>query len=239
MRRPGSLGPVLLVFLRIARGPRSAANMAARRSMSPNMPPTTGAARRPAGSSRRRRSGCWRRCWSSSPRAAALGEEAFGQWGWRIPFLMSVGPARDFGVDADQAGRKPALRQAAGRGRGPKTPLREAFGQPESLKQVAIAFFGIMCAQGAVWYFTFFYMQVFLEKSLGVPGDDQGHAADHHDGGERAALCLFRLAQRPGRPQAGDAGRDVAGAGALFPRLAPDRPGRQPGAGRGAAKRCR
>src|SRR5688572_3263916 len=26
-----------------------------------------------------------------------------------------------------------------------------------------------MCAQGAVWYFTFFYMQVFLEKSLGLP----------------------------------------------------------------------
>ena len=33
-----------------------------------------------------------------------------------------------------------------------------------------IAFFGIMCAQGAVWYFTFFYLQVFLEKSLGLPG---------------------------------------------------------------------
>ena len=32
-----------------------------------------------------------------------------------------------------------------------------------------IAFFGIMSAQGAVWYFTFFYLQVFLEKSLGVP----------------------------------------------------------------------
>jgi hypothetical protein len=27
-----------------------------------------------------------------------------------------------------------------------------------------------MCAQGAVWYFTFFYMQVFLERSLGLPG---------------------------------------------------------------------
>jgi MFS family permease len=26
-----------------------------------------------------------------------------------------------------------------------------------------------MFAQGAVWYFTFFYMQVFLEKSLGMP----------------------------------------------------------------------
>jgi hypothetical protein len=38
------------------------------------------------------------------------------------------------------------------------------------LKRVLIAFFGIMLAQGAVWYFTFFYIQVFLEKSLGMPG---------------------------------------------------------------------
>jgi hypothetical protein len=27
-----------------------------------------------------------------------------------------------------------------------------------------------MAAQGAVWYFAFFYLQVFLEKSLGLPG---------------------------------------------------------------------
>jgi len=50
-----------------------------------------------------------------------------------------------------------------------KAPLREAFGNWRILKRVLIAFFGIMCAQGAVWYFTFFYMQVFLERSLGLP----------------------------------------------------------------------
>jgi hypothetical protein len=50
-----------------------------------------------------------------------------------------------------------------------RAPLREAFGNWRSLKRVLIAFFGIMCAQGAVWYFTFFYMQVFLERSLGLP----------------------------------------------------------------------
>ena len=32
-------------------------------------------------------------------------------------------------------------------------PLREAFGRWDNLKRVLIAFFGIMCAQGAVWYF--------------------------------------------------------------------------------------
>jgi MFS family permease len=36
------------------------------------------------------------------------------------------------------------------------------------LKRVLIAFFGIMCAQGAVWYLSFFYIQVFLTKSLGM-----------------------------------------------------------------------
>ena len=51
-----------------------------------------------------------------------------------------------------------------------KAPLREAFARTGQPAQVLIAFFGIMCAQGAVWYFTFFYMQVFLEKSLGLPG---------------------------------------------------------------------
>ena len=47
--------------------------------------------------------------------------------------------------------------------------LKESFGKWKNLRRVLIAFFGIMCAQGAVWYFTFFYIQVFLEKSLGLP----------------------------------------------------------------------
>ena len=48
-------------------------------------------------------------------------------------------------------------------------PLREAFGRWDNLKRVLIAFFGIMTAQGAVWYLSFFYVQVFLTRSLGVP----------------------------------------------------------------------
>jgi hypothetical protein len=64
----------------------------------------------------------------------------------------------------------PAFAKLREEGEVTKAPLREAFGKWKSLRQVLIAFFGIMSAQGAVWYFTFFYMQVFLEKSLGLPG---------------------------------------------------------------------
>jgi len=99
-----------------------------------------------------------------------LGEEAFGQWGWRIPFLMSVILLAISVWMRVKLAESPHFAKLKEEGETSKTPLREAFARKESLKNVAIAFFGIMCAQGAVWYFAFFYMQVFLEKSLGVPG---------------------------------------------------------------------
>ena len=79
-------------------------------------------------------------------------------------------PARDLGVDARQARREPALREIARRGRSDQDAAARGVRPMAQSKAVLIAFFGIMCAQGAVWYFTFFYIQVFLEKSLGLPG---------------------------------------------------------------------
>ena len=99
----------------------------------------------------------------------SIGEEAFAEWGWRIPFLVSaVLLAVSVWMRAKLA-ESPHFARLREEGEIAKAPLREAFGQWRSLKKVLIAFFGIMCAQGAVWYFAFFYLQVFLEKSLGVP----------------------------------------------------------------------
>src|SRR4051812_1394029 len=99
----------------------------------------------------------------------ALGEDAFAAWGWRIPFLVSaVLLAISVWMRAKLA-ESPEFARLREEGEVTKAPLREAFGNWKNLKRVLIAFFGIMCAQGAVWYFTFFYMQVFLERSLGLP----------------------------------------------------------------------
>lgn len=100
---------------------------------------------------------------------AAVGEDAFNAWGWRIPFLVSaVLLAISVWMRAKLA-ESPEFARLREEGEIAKAPLREAFGNWHNLKRVLIAFFGIMCAQGAVWYFTFFYMQVFLERSLGLP----------------------------------------------------------------------
>jgi MFS family permease len=99
----------------------------------------------------------------------AIGEDAFAAWGWRIPFLVSaVLLAISVWMRAKLA-ESPEFARLREQGEVTKAPLREAFGHRKNLKRVFVAFFGIMCAQGAVWYFTFFYMQVFLERSLGLP----------------------------------------------------------------------
>lgn len=98
-----------------------------------------------------------------------IGEDAFAVWGWRIPFLVSAVLLVISVWMRAKLAESPLFAKLQEDDDVSQTPLREAFGKWRNLRRVLIAFFGIMCAQGAVWYFTFFYLQVFLEKSLGVP----------------------------------------------------------------------
>lgn len=98
-----------------------------------------------------------------------IGEDAFAAWGWRIPFLVSALLLVISVWMRAKLAESPHFAKLQEEDDLSETPLREAFGKWRNLRRVLIAFFGIMCAQGAVWYFTFFYLQVFLERSLGVP----------------------------------------------------------------------
>ena len=99
----------------------------------------------------------------------SIGEDAFLSWGWRVPFLMSVILLAISLWMRVKLAESPHFARLREEGQVAKAPLREAFTTRKNIKRVLIAFFGIMCAQGAVWYFTFFYLQVFLERSLGLP----------------------------------------------------------------------
>jgi len=62
----------------------------------------------------------------------------------------------------------PAFTQLKAEGGATKAPYADAFGHWPNLKLVFLAFFSMMSAQGAVWYCSFFYVQVFMEKFLKV-----------------------------------------------------------------------
>src|SRR5574338_800970 len=99
----------------------------------------------------------------------SVGEAAFLDWGWRVPFLVSVLLLIVSVWLRFRLAESPACTRLKEEGAVTKAPLREAFTRWDNLKRVLLAFFGIMCAQGAVWYCAFFYVQVFLTKSLGIP----------------------------------------------------------------------
>jgi MFS family permease len=98
-----------------------------------------------------------------------VGEDAFAAWAWRVPFLVSALLLAISVWMRAKLAESPHFARLKEEDDLSRRPLREAFGTKKNIKRVLIAFFGIMCAQGAVWYFAFFYLQVFLEKSLGVP----------------------------------------------------------------------
>jgi len=100
---------------------------------------------------------------------SAVGEAGFLAWGWRVPFIFSVILLIISVWLRYKLSESPAFTKLKEEGAVSKAPLRESFAQWSNLRRVLIAFFGIMCAQGAVWYCAFFYVQVFLTRSLGVP----------------------------------------------------------------------
>ena len=97
-----------------------------------------------------------------------LGEAEFAAWGWRIPFLVSMGLLGISVWMRLKLHESPAFSRMKAAGQGSDAPYAEAFGQWRNLKLVLLAFFAMMSAQGAVWYASFFYIQVFMEKFLKV-----------------------------------------------------------------------
>jgi MFS family permease len=97
-----------------------------------------------------------------------VGEEAFQEWGWRIPFLLSAGLLAVSLWVRMKLGESPAFKRIEAEGAKTTAPFSESFLRWRNLKLVLIALFAIMIAQGAVWYASFFYSQFFLERVLKV-----------------------------------------------------------------------
>ena len=100
----------------------------------------------------------------------ALGEEAFADWGWRLPFLISLGLLAVSLWIRLQLAESPVFRRMKDEGTTSKAPLTEAFGRWPNLKLVLIALFGAVAGQAVVWYTGQFYALFFLERMLKVDG---------------------------------------------------------------------
>jgi MFS family permease len=99
-----------------------------------------------------------------------MSREAFADWGWRVPFLISiflVGVSLYIRLRMKES---PIFQHIKGAGMTSAKPLKEAFTQWDNLKRVLVSLFGATAGQGVVWYTGQFYALFYLQTILKVNG---------------------------------------------------------------------
>jgi MFS family permease len=93
---------------------------------------------------------------------------SFQQWGWRLPFLLSllfVGISLYIRIQMKES---PIFAHIKASGTCSVTPLRDAFGKWKNLKQVLISLFGAAAGQSVVSYTGMFFALFYLQNILRV-----------------------------------------------------------------------
>ena len=96
-----------------------------------------------------------------------LGKETFEDWGWRVPFIVSVAL---LGVSVwirMQLHESPLFQQMKAEGKQSKAPITESFFSRNG-KIALLALLGATAGQAVVWYTGQFYALFFLTKTLSV-----------------------------------------------------------------------
>jgi MFS family permease len=96
-------------------------------------------------------------------------EAHFKEWGWRIPFLISIFLVAISLYIRLKMEESPIFAFIKSSGMSSAQPLKDAFTNWPNLKQVLISLFGATAGQGVVWYtgqfYALFYMQTILKAN--------------------------------------------------------------------------
>jgi len=101
-----------------------------------------------------------------------LGAETFGNWGWRIPFLLSIVLVVVSIYIRMKMHESPMFSKLKAEGNISKNPLKESFNNKGNFKMVLLALFGATMGQGVIWYTGQFYAQSFLENTCKLDFND-------------------------------------------------------------------
>lgn len=101
-----------------------------------------------------------------------LGADTFSDWGWRIPFLVSIILIVVSVYIRMRMHESPLFSKLKKEGNLSKNPLKESFSNKSNFKMVLLALFGATMGQGVIWYTGQFYAQSFLENTCHLDFND-------------------------------------------------------------------
>ncbi len=99
---------------------------------------------------------------------ATLSKDNFNEYGWRIPFWVSIIMVGISVVIRMKMKESPLFAKAKAEGKTSVNPLKESFGHKLNFKFVLLALFGATMGQGVVWYTGQFYALNFIQTTLSV-----------------------------------------------------------------------
>lgn len=99
---------------------------------------------------------------------SSMTPEDFNNWGWRVPFWLSVLLVIMSYYIRIRLKESPEFAQLKAEGKTAKNPIKESFGKKENLKVVLLALFGAAMGQGVIWYTGQFYALSFLQKTMNI-----------------------------------------------------------------------
>ena len=97
-----------------------------------------------------------------------VGEDAFKEWGWRIPFLLSVVLVVFSYIIRIRLQESPLFSKMKAAGKTSTHPLKDAFGNKQNWGIMAKALFGATAGQGVIWYTGQFYALYYLQTVLKI-----------------------------------------------------------------------
>ena len=95
-----------------------------------------------------------------------MDKQSFADWGWRIPFLVSIALLVVSVYIRLKLNESPLFQKMKAEGRGSKSPLTDSFLRYPNNKYVLLSLFGGVAGQGVVWYTGQFYVLFFLTITL-------------------------------------------------------------------------
>jgi MFS family permease len=101
-----------------------------------------------------------------------MGDKAFTDFGWRIPFLLSAILVAIAVYIRLRLRETPLFARLKAENRQSTSPWRESFGDPKNVRLILLALFGATAGQAVVWYQGQFQALFFLGTNLGVRFQD-------------------------------------------------------------------
>lgn len=100
---------------------------------------------------------------------SSMSAESFALWGWRVPFILSIGLLAYSMYMRMRLEESPVFLEMKEAGNHSENPIKDTFGNPRTLRILLVAIFGAVAGQAVIWYTAHFYSLQFLTATLKIP----------------------------------------------------------------------